>query len=35
MGPAKALTDDGLFIGQPPVFFELLRFGAGGRRSGP
>jgi hypothetical protein len=25
MGAAKALTADGLFIGQPPAFFELLR----------
>jgi hypothetical protein len=25
MGAVKALTDDGLFIGQPPAFFALLR----------
>ena len=25
MGAVKALTADGLFIGQPPAFFELLR----------
>jgi hypothetical protein len=25
MGAVKALTDDGLFIGQPPEFFALLR----------
>jgi len=24
MGAAKALTDDGLFIGQSPEFFQLL-----------
>jgi hypothetical protein len=25
MGALKALTDDGLFIGQSPQFFELLQ----------
>ena len=25
MGAVKALTDDGLFIGQPPEFFALLK----------
>lgn len=25
MGAAKALTADGLFIGQSPAFFELLQ----------
>jgi hypothetical protein len=25
MGAAKALTADGLFIGQSPQFFELLK----------
>jgi hypothetical protein len=25
MGAVKALMDDGLFIGQSPQFFELLR----------
>jgi len=25
MGAVKSLTDDGLFIGQPPAFFALLR----------
>jgi hypothetical protein len=25
MGAVKALTDDGLFIGQPPEFFRVLR----------
>jgi hypothetical protein len=25
MGAAKALTSDGLFIGQSPAFFQLLQ----------
>jgi hypothetical protein len=25
MGAVKALTDDGLFVGQPPEFFTALR----------
>jgi hypothetical protein len=25
MGAVKALSDDGLFVGQPPVFSQLLQ----------